>query len=251
VSWRTPNTYREAGAERGTATSSSTRPGTSSALSAAAPFTLIAAAELRLTASLAAILNATTPLFALGLAAIRLREPLSHRRLAGVLLGVAGVAVLVGLGPLHLDGALVLATAASLLAALFYALGGVYAKTHFADRPPLVTATGQQLGAAVLLLLPSLALPPRHPANSHVVLGVLTLALACTALGFALFYRLVNRVGPTGALTVAFLWGAVFLHEPLTWSTPAGLLLILGAITLVTDIHLPARCRPARPPLRS
>lgn len=221
------------------------------ALSAAAPFTLIAAAELRLTASLAAILNATTPLFALGLAAIRLREPLSHRRLAGVLLGVAGVAVLVGLGPLHLDGALVLATAASLLAALFYALGGVYAKTHFADRPPLVTATGQQLGAAALLLLPSLALPPRHPANSHVVLGVLTLALACTALGFALFYRLVNRVGPTGALTVAFLWGAVFLHEPLTWSTPAGLLLILGAITLVTDIHLPARCRPARPPLRS
>ncbi len=223
-------------------------------LSAAVPFTLIAAAELRLTASLAAILNATTPLFTLLISAVRLREGLSARRLAGVLLGLAGVAVLVGLGPLRLDSALILATGESLLAALFYALGGVYAKTRFAHAPALVTATGQQLGAAVLLIIPTLALAPARSPDSGVILAVLALALACTAVGFGLFYRLVHRVGPTGALSVTFLvplfgllWGAVFLHEPLTWSTPAGLVLVLAAVAFVTDIRLPGQTRSSSP----
>lgn len=214
------------------------------ALSAAAPFTLIAVAELRLTASLAAILNATTPLFTLLVSAIRGQERLSTRPLLGVFLGILGVAVMVGLGPLRLDAALLLATGASLMAALFYALGGVYAKARFSDSPPSVTATGQQLGAAVLLFLPALALPPGQTPDSGIILAVLVLGLACTALGFGLFYRLVARVGPTGALTVTFLvpafgllWGAVFLGEPLNWSTPVGLALILGAVTLVTSIQ--------------
>lgn len=211
------------------------------ALSAAVPFTLIAAAELHLTASLAAILNATTPLFALLLAAARRRRPPSRRQLGGVFTGIAGVAVLVGLGPLRVDGALILATAASLLAALFYALGGVYAESRFPGADPVVTATGQQLGAAAILLVPALAVPPRHAPGGGVLLAVLTLALACTSLGFALFYRLLNNVGPTGALTVTFLvplfgllWGTVFLDEHLTWSTPLGLALVLGAVFLVT-----------------
>ncbi|MQA88111.1 MAG: EamA family transporter [Streptosporangiales bacterium] len=222
------------------------------ALSAAVPFTLIAAAELRITASLAAILNATTPLFALLVSSARQRSRPSRRQLAGVLLGVVGVAVLVGLGPLRLDGALLLATLASLLAALFYAVGGVYAKTRFPETPPLTTAAGQQLGAAAFLLVPALALPPRHVPGGTVVAAVLTLALACTALGFVLFYRLVNRVGPTGALTVTFLvpvfgllWGTMFLDERLGWSTPAGLALVLGAVFLVTDLQR----RPGRKPL--
>ncbi|MET3803191.1 drug/metabolite transporter (DMT)-like permease [Nakamurella sp. UYEF19] len=223
-------------------------------LSAAAPFTLIAAAELRLSSSLAAILNATTPLFTLLISAVRLRERLSVRRLAGVVLGLAGVVVLVGLGPLRLDGALMLAAGASLLAALFYALGGVYAATRFAQTPALVTATGQQLGAAVLLVVPMLALPPARSPDSGVVLAVLALALACTAVGFGLFYRLIRRVGPAGALSVTFLvplfgllWGAVFLHEPLTWATPAGLVLVLAAVLLVTNIRLTGRTRSPSP----
>ncbi|MCW2918271.1 MAG: hypothetical protein JWN52_6339 [Actinomycetia bacterium] len=154
-----------------------------------------------------------------------------------------GVAVLVGLGPLHFDGALILASAASLLAALFYALGGRYAKVRFSGTHPLVTATGQQLGAATLLLVPSMALPPHHAPGRTVVLSALTLALACTALGYCLFYRLVNRVGPTGALSVTFLvpvfgllWGAAFLNEHLGWSSALGLALVLGAVLLVTDL---------------
>jgi drug/metabolite transporter (DMT)-like permease len=126
---------------------------------AAGPFTLIATAELRITASLAAILNATVPLFTLLIGAARGQETLTARRLAGVLLGMLGVAVLVGLGPLHPDATLLAATGASLLAALLLAAGGVYAKTRFPTTPPITLATGQQLAAAALLLPPSLALP--------------------------------------------------------------------------------------------
>ncbi len=212
-------------------------------LSAAAPFTLIAAAELHLTASLAAILNATTPLFALLLGALRLREPLAPRRLAGVLLGLLGVAVLVGLGPLHLDAPLLLAVAASLLAALLYAVGGVYAKTRFTGVAPITVATGQQLGAAALLLLPTLLLPPAKAPSAPVGAAVLSLALACTALGFVLFYRLLARLGPTRALSVTFLvpvfglaWGALFLGEPITPATVVGLLIVLTAVALVTEV---------------
>lgn len=220
-------------------------------LSAAVPFTLIAFAELRLTASLAAILNATTPLFALLLAAVRLREPLTGRRLTGVLLGVAGVAVLVGLGPLHLDAALFVAVAASLLAAVLYAVGGVYARTRFPSTRPITLATGQQLAAAAVLLPLTLLLPPARTPSPAVGAAVLALALGCTSLGFALFYRLVARLGPTGALSVTFLvpvfgvlWGALFLDEQVTASTGAGLLVVLTSVALVTDLPRPQRRRP-------
>src|SRR3982074_274448 len=99
------------------------------ALSAAVPFTLIAAAELRITASLAAILNATTPLFTLLIGAARGHEILTPRRFRGVLVGVLGVGVVVGVGPLPLDASLFIGAGASLLAALLYAIGGVYART--------------------------------------------------------------------------------------------------------------------------
>ncbi|MFI1970546.1 DMT family transporter [Streptomyces cinnamoneus] len=212
-------------------------------LNAAIPFTLIAAAELKLTASLASVINATTPLFALLVSAARARKRPSRRQSAGALLGILGVGVLVGLGPVEVDGMLVLAAVASMVAALFYALGGVYAKTRLSDVHPLLTATGQQLGGAVILFLPALALPPREAPGTGVVLGVLALALASTSLGYVLFYRLINNVGPTGAQTVTFLvplfgllWGTTFLGEDLGWSTLPGLALVLAAVFLVTDM---------------
>jgi drug/metabolite transporter (DMT)-like permease len=220
------------------------------ALSAAIPFTLIAIAEVYLTASVAAILNATTPTFALLVSAVRERRRPSPYQLLGVLLGVIGVAVLMGLGPLRFDGVVLLAALASLAAALSYALGGIYAKARFADTDPVVTATGQQLGAAALLLIPSVALPPRQVPDAGIMLSVLALALACTSLGFWLFYRLVNAIGPTGALTVTFLvpvfgvlWSAIFLRERPQWSIILGLALILLAVALVTGLvtRLPGR----------
>lgn len=213
------------------------------ALSAAVPFTLIAAAELRITASLAAILNATTPLFTLLIGAARGQEILTPRRFRGVLVGVLGVGVVVGVGPLHLDASLFIGAGASLLAALLYAIGGVYARTRFATTAPTTVAAGQQLAAAVLLLPLSLVLPPSRQADLGVGVAVLLLGLACTALGFALFYRIMARLGPTGALSVTFLvpvfgllWGSMFLDEHLTPGTALGLVIILAGVVLVARV---------------
>ncbi len=100
-------------------------------LNAAIPFSLIAFGELHITASLAAILNSTTVLFSVLVAAVWLGDPLTARKAAGVALGVVSVAVLVGLDPLPVNGIVLLSVGASLLAALFYALAGTFAKKTF------------------------------------------------------------------------------------------------------------------------
>jgi len=119
----------------------------------------------------------------------------------------------------------------------------VYAKTRFAGVALITVATGQQLGAAALLLLPTLLLPPAKAPSAPVGAAVLSLALACTALGFVLFYRPLARLGPTRALSVTFLvpvfrlaWGALFLGEPITPATVVGLLIVLTAVALVTEV---------------
>ncbi|MFI5825044.1 EamA family transporter [Streptomyces rishiriensis] len=211
------------------------------AVSAALPFTLIAAAELRLPASLAATLNATTPLFALLIGASRGQERLTARRVGGVLVGVGGVALLVGLSPVRPDAPLLLAITASLLAALCLGLGGVYAARHFSTVSPTAVAAGQQLAAAAMLLpLLPFAPPPELP-GARSTWAVLALALPCTALGFALFYRIVAAHGPATALTVTFLvpgfgvlWGTLLLDEPLTPSMLVGLTAVLASVVLVT-----------------
>ena len=110
-------------------------------LNSALPFTLIAFSELRLPASLAAILNSTTPLFTALMAAAWGSEPLTGRKGLGVILGMAGVAVLVGGAPLTLDRAALLAVGASLLAALAYGTGTVYAARHITGLPAATAST--------------------------------------------------------------------------------------------------------------
>lgn len=211
------------------------------AVSAGVPFTLIAVAEQQLTSGLAATLNATTPVFALLIGTAYGQEHLTLRRLLGVACGVIGVAILVGLGPLRPSGAMLVAVAASLAAALCYAIGGVYAKRHFSTVGPITVATGQQLGAAIMLLPLTPFTFPREMPSVTSMGAVVALALPCTALGFALFYRLNARSGPATALTVTLLvppfglfWGAILLGEPLTPSMLAGLLVILASVALIT-----------------
>src|ERR671914_1369405 len=119
---------------------------------AALPFSLISAAEIHLTASLAAILNSTTVMFTAIVAAVWMGDALTARKVVGIVLGIVGVSVLVGWDPLPLNGAVLLAVAAMLLASLSYALGATYAKRSFWGTPPLGMAIGQLGGAAVLLL---------------------------------------------------------------------------------------------------
>lgn len=218
------------------------------AVNAAIPFCLISAAELRLDASLAAILNAMTPLFTVIVAYAWMGDPFTKRKLSGVLLGVVGVAVLVGW---HSGGSSEVAVGSvclSLAAALSYAVGGVFASRSFKGEMPLDLAVGQQLAAGMMLLPIALFhLPSRLPAP-EVIYSLLGLAVLSTALGYLLYFRLIASVGPVKTLTVTFLvplfgllWGVVFLHEAVSPGTLLGLFVILCSVALVTNLSIRIR----------
>jgi drug/metabolite transporter (DMT)-like permease len=214
-------------------------------LNSAIPFTLIATAELRLTAGLAAILNATSPLFGAVIAALWIKEALTVKKIIGLVLGLAGVAVLVGWSSLPFTAVVVLSVVASLVAAAFYGVASVYTKVMARGASSGAVATCSQLGAALFLLPLTFAAPMQHMATPTVLLAVLFLALFCTAIAYLLYFRLIANVGPTRALTVTFLapifgvlWGVLLLGESLTWSTIIGFAIILSGTGLVTGIRL-------------
>ena len=212
-------------------------------LNSAIPFTLIATAELNFTAGLAAILNATSPLFGAVVAALWIKEALTIKKVIGLLLGLVGVALVVGWSPLPFSAVVALSVGASLAAAVFYGIAGVYTKVHVQGASSLGLATGSQLGAALFLAPFTVVAPPRHSPSLPVLLAVLTLGVVCTAVAYLLYFRLIANIGPTRALTVTFLlpvfgifWGVIFLHEPLTWSTLAGFGVILLGTGFVTGV---------------
>lgn len=218
------------------------------AVNAAAPFTLIALAELRLTASMAAVLNATVPLFTALLSITALGERLTAARATGLLLGIVGVAVLVGWSPFALTPPVLLSVGAMLLASLCYALGSVYTRKRLSEAPTFTLAVGQQLGAAAWLVTPAVLIGPLAPPTAPAMWALLGLALLSTAVAYVLFFNLIARVGPTRTVSVTYvvpafgiLWGAVFLREHITAGMLIGLGLILLSLTLITGVRLGRR----------
>ncbi len=217
-------------------------------LNAAIPFTLIAAAEVHLTASLAAILNSTTVMFAAVAAAVWSRDPLTARKVVGIVLGVLGVAVLVGWDPVELDGAVLLSVGAMLAASLSYGISAVYVKRTFVGVPPLGMAIGQLTGATVVLFpFAALSVPGEKPPAAATA-SVLALALLSTALAYLFYFRLITNVGPTSTVTVTLLvplfgvlFGVLFLDEPFGPGTLAGLGIVLVSVVLVTGVGLGKR----------
>ena len=212
-------------------------------VNSAVPFSLIAFAEIELTASLAAILNSTTVLFTAVVAAWT-GEALTSGKLFGVVLGVVGVAVLVGWDPVELTAAVLLSVGAMLLASLSYAIGATYAKRAFAALPPTTMAVGQQSGAAAILLVPAAVSLPEQRIPLAAGLAVLGLALLSTAVAYLLYFRLIENVGPTSTVTVTFLvpvfgllFGVVLLDEPFGAGTLLGLAIILLSVALVTGFR--------------
>ena len=212
----------------------------------ALPFVLISAAELHLSASLAAMLNATSPLFGAVVAFFWLRDPLTVRKLIGLALGILGVAILAGWSPIDLNAVVLLSILASLAGAASYGLASVYTKARVRNVPALGMATGSQLAASLLLTpLVPFTWPAAAPSTT-VLLCTLALAVGSTAFAYLLFFRLVVDVGPTTALTVTFLvpvfgvlWGALFLSEPVGISTLVGGLVVLAGTALVVGVRLP------------
>jgi drug/metabolite transporter (DMT)-like permease len=227
------------------------------ATNSAVPFTLIAAAEIELTASLAAILNSTTALFAAAVAAVWIGEALTMKKVFGLVMGLVGVAVLVGWDPIPLNSIVLLSVGAMLAASLSYAIGGVYVKRTFAGVPPLAMAIGQQAGAAVLLLpLAAVSLPEEAP-PLPAALSALALTLLSTAVAYLLYFRLIENVGPTKTLTVTFLipvfgllFGVVLLGEPVGVGTLVGFGIILYSVALVTEVRLGGAKERDYPPCR-
>ncbi len=194
-----------------------------------------------------AILNATSPLFGALIARLWLGEALDARRVVGLVAGLVGVAALVGLGPVAVDAQSLVACAACLVAAASYGAAGNYTRQLAHPVPPTSMATGSQLAAAVMLL-PLLPLEARHAApGPSVVVALAILAVACTAIAYRLYFRLIDDMGATRALTVTFLiplfaigWGWLVLDE-----TPTPRMAIGAALVLVATAAIVAGPKPA------
>ena len=218
----------------------------------AVPFALFAFAAHTLPTAYLAIINATSPLFGAVVARAWLGEALDARRLAGIVAGVLGVVALVGLGPVAIDAATLLAIAACLVAAASYGFAGNYTRQLARPVPPTTMATGSQLAAA-LWLLPLIPFDPLRAMPTHAMIGAtLVLAIACTALAYLLYFRLISDLGATRALTVTFLiplfaivWGWLILDEVPTPRMAIGAALVLVATGLIV-----AKPRPRGPVLR-
>jgi drug/metabolite transporter (DMT)-like permease len=211
------------------------------AINAALPFALLAAAELEIEASLAAVLNAMAPMCGALVGAVWLRQRVTHGAAVGLVLGVGGVALVVGLSPFTIDLPFVLAVLACLAAAFAYGIGANLVKVRFTGEPPLAMAIGQQFAAALVLLPAVPFVPLRATPDALDVACVLALALASTGVAYLLYFRLLAELGPTGGMTVIFvvpvfgvLWGALFLGEAIHLSTLAGGAVILFSVYLIT-----------------
>ena len=217
-------------------------------LGSALPFSLIGWAELTVTASMAAILMSTTPLFTIFVAAIGLGERLTAAKLLGALLGIIGVSITVSGAEMELTPDVIAATLALLLATLSYACGGVFAKRAFSGLNNLSMSCGQLLGASFVLTPFAFANLPEHSLPAEAIGALLALAVVCTALAYQLYYYLLIHAGPLNALTVTLLmpvfgvlWGALLLGEHISPGMLAGLVIVLGSVGLVTGMLSPRR----------
>lgn len=210
----------------------------------ALPFLCFAYAALSITAGLSALFTAAAPLFAALIAWAWLSERPAGARALGLAIGFAGVAGLAWSHAGFRDADALqrtLAVAACLLAAAGYGYSACYTRKRLQGVPPVATAAGSQLGAAVLLALPAAWSWPAVLPGATAWWSLAMLAVLCTGVAYVLYFRLVARAGATNTSTVAFLvpafavgWGALVLGEhpaPATW---AGCAVILAGTALAT-----------------
>ena len=208
------------------------------------PFLLFAAAEHTITAGLGAVINATTPMSTVLVVFFWLRQPLTISRVAAIVIGFAGVAVIVGIDGLRIGPDAATGVALALLASSLYGIGLTFARLHMAGHEPVELAFGQLAAGAVLVSPFALATAGQaHPtlASGAAVLGI---AIVSTAIAWPLLFRLVRQVGPLAASTITFLnpifgvlWGALFLHEAVTPTLLGGGVLVFVALALILNVR--------------
>lgn len=218
----------------------------------ALPFTLIPIGERFISSSLAAIIIGAVPLV-VALITLRAERP-RPLRIVGLLVGFAGVATLVGVDVGGRREELI-GVACLALVAILYAAGPVVTSRRLAETDPVATvAIASSIGVAALspVVLVS-GLPNRVP-SKEVLLALLALGVACTAVGLALYFFLVTEAGPARASVVTYLnpavaviVGVTLLHERVTVATLAGFALILAGSWLATLGRGQSRRRAAAP----
>lgn len=209
-------------------------------LNSGLPFLLFAFALLAITTGLSAILNATVPLFGALVAWGWLKDRPTGSRVLGLAIGFAGIALLTWdkatLRPNASGIAPAWAVLACLAATICYAFAASAARRYLSGLPPLLTATGSQVGATLSLALPALLFWPEQMPGQRAWLSIAAVGVLCTGIAYILYFRLIEQVGPARALAVTFLvpvfaicYGVMFLQEELTpWMVLCGAVIICG-----------------------
>ena len=206
-------------------------------INTALPFTLFGWAQTQIASGLASILNATTPIWGVIVAHLFTSdEKITPRKAAGVLVGFAGVALMIGPGLFASLGGGALAQLACVVAALSYALAGVWARRFKKMGVSPMSVTTGQLIVGALMMVPvalidkpwTLDWPPLEA-----IAAIAALAVVCTAFGYVLYFKLIDSSGATNALLVtllvpptAILLGVMFLGEAISPIDIGGLALI-------------------------
>jgi drug/metabolite transporter (DMT)-like permease len=209
------------------------------AVEVTAPWLLLSNAEVRLSSSLAGLLVATTPLIgALMALVVGGDDRLDARRLAGMLIGLGGVALVLGL---NVSGGDVGAAGEVGLVAVCYAAGALIIARRLSDLPTIGVVTAA-LVLTTLFYAPAAATRmPSSPPSAQVIAAVAGLAVVCTAVAFLVFFALIAEIGPVRATVityinpaVAVILGVLVLHEPFGVSIAVGFALILLGSFLAT-----------------
>jgi len=201
----------------------------------ALPFMLLAYASLHITAGLVAVLNATAPLFAALIAHFVTKERLGPWRALGLVIGFAGVAVLMWGSASFKSGNGLLAVLAVLVCSLCWGLGATYTRRHLAGADAMVITVGSLLAASLCLAPFAWASWPAELPSARAWAELAFLGVASSGLGFLIYFRLLRRIGPVRAMSVTFLnpvvamaSGAWYLGEGVTLQMAAG-----GAVVLL------------------
>ncbi len=221
----------------------------------ALPFVLITWGETRIDSSLASILNGTVPLFTIVIAHFWLHdEKITAPRLAGLVVGFAGIVVLVSRDLAHASlGGNVLGQFAVIGGAMSYAVAITFSRRYLRNASPVVQAAMVLLLADAMLWLvaPAVERPLNLPNSPLAWFAILWLGVLGSCTAYMLWFYLINAWGPTRASLVTYVFpviglllGIVFLHESADWRLLAGSALIVGGI-LVVNVRLRVRARMA------
>ncbi|MBB1313019.1 MULTISPECIES: DMT family transporter [Aliivibrio] len=209
----------------------------------ALPFLLFAYSAQVLNVSTLAILNSSAPIWGAIIGAVWTRTWLTKEVVFGLVLGMIGVSVLVGWEAINVGDEAIIPMIAALVGAFSYGIATNYAK-NAPSVEPFNNAHGS-MWASVILVLPLVPfIPVRETISSDIMLSVFALGAVCTGLAYLLYFRLINELGASSALSVTFLipafgilWGYLFLGETVGINAIIGTILVVTGTMFVTGFY--------------